>query len=340
MPRYIPYPESITDAAACETHILRITDNQLVVCAFLRVYNLVMVSDAKIKCFLAAASTESFSAAAAKLYISQQAVSKHISDLEKDFGVRLFMRDRRHVSLTSEGRRAAEWFSAQEAAYETFLAELRGPGGAPMASEIRAGYQNWMDFGKAPTHALEKLKKDYPGIVLSAERYAPSGLLEKLAEGNLDMILIHQRFISGKAPELVSVSLFDTPISLVCSEDNQTLTTAKSFADFFGSPMLIDRLDGESDNDAVARAAAEAKRFGFEPGEIMVVPNRDSVYEEAGLDRGIFFGSDRTLVPESAHLVKFPTGRSDTICAIRLRSNKKRRVTRFIERLCEEYGQA
>jgi LysR family carnitine catabolism transcriptional activator len=53
--------------------------------------------------FVCLADTQSFRRAAERLRLSQSAVSAHIRDLERQFGVPLVHRTTRHVSLTAEG---------------------------------------------------------------------------------------------------------------------------------------------------------------------------------------------------------------------------------------------
>ncbi|MBY8861843.1 LysR family transcriptional regulator [Nocardia sp. CA2R105] len=53
--------------------------------------------------FVAVAEKLNYSAAARGLYISQQALSRIIQQLERDVGVRLFDRTTRSVSLTPAG---------------------------------------------------------------------------------------------------------------------------------------------------------------------------------------------------------------------------------------------
>src|SRR5713226_8890080 len=50
------------------------------------------------------AETGNFRRAAERLRVSQPAVSAHIRDLERHFGVPLVHRTTRHVSLTAEGK--------------------------------------------------------------------------------------------------------------------------------------------------------------------------------------------------------------------------------------------
>ena len=62
------------------------------------------MEDFRLKIFMTVAAEGSFTKAAAKLGVSQPAVSQNISELEKTTGVRLFERLRGEVVLTDQGR--------------------------------------------------------------------------------------------------------------------------------------------------------------------------------------------------------------------------------------------
>ncbi|MDR0925830.1 MAG: LysR family transcriptional regulator [Hungatella sp.] len=57
----------------------------------------------QLEAFVCVAEEKSFSAAAKKLYLTQPTVSAHISSLEKELGVRLFVRTTKDVELSQEG---------------------------------------------------------------------------------------------------------------------------------------------------------------------------------------------------------------------------------------------
>ena len=63
-----------------------------------------MLEDFRLKVFMTVAQEGSFTKAAAKLDISQPAVSQHISELERTTGVKLFERLHGEVVLTDQGR--------------------------------------------------------------------------------------------------------------------------------------------------------------------------------------------------------------------------------------------
>lgn len=64
-----------------------------------------MISRQHIRQFLATVDTGSFSRAASSVGVSQPTLSAGIAELERQIGARLFVRERRHVRLTSAGNR-------------------------------------------------------------------------------------------------------------------------------------------------------------------------------------------------------------------------------------------
>ena len=66
------------------------------------------MDDFRLKVFIAAARTLSFTRAAEQLYISQPAVSKHVGELESRYKVQLFTRRGSHLELTDAGRTMLE----------------------------------------------------------------------------------------------------------------------------------------------------------------------------------------------------------------------------------------
>ena len=61
-----------------------------------------------VRYFVAVAEELHFGRAAARLYVSQPALSRQIRKLEDQVGERLLVRDSRHVALTARGERFQE----------------------------------------------------------------------------------------------------------------------------------------------------------------------------------------------------------------------------------------
>ena len=59
----------------------------------------------QLEAFVEVAESESFSKAAKKLFLTQPTVSAHISSLEKELDVRVFVRNTKEVALSEEGQK-------------------------------------------------------------------------------------------------------------------------------------------------------------------------------------------------------------------------------------------
>src|SRR4051794_27907595 len=74
-----------------------------------------MLVEARLRAFAAVARRRSFSGAAAELYVSQPAVSKHVASLEAELGKQLVVRGSRGATLTPAGELLADYVLRAEA---------------------------------------------------------------------------------------------------------------------------------------------------------------------------------------------------------------------------------
>ena len=84
-----------------------------------------MIEDSRLKIFRAVVEEESFTLAAARLGISQPAVSQNIAELEKAVGRKLFVRNRYTVRLNADGVAFNEYASQIEYWYSVLNAAFR-----------------------------------------------------------------------------------------------------------------------------------------------------------------------------------------------------------------------
>ncbi|WP_228785049.1 LysR family transcriptional regulator [Nocardia cyriacigeorgica] len=146
-----------------------------------------MVELRQLEYFVAVADEGGFGRAAQRLSIVQSAVSQQISRLEREFGVPLFDRSRRHVQLTGAGTR--------------LLAEARIVLAAAqrmrdVAADVAAGRDGVLRLGTVHTpgnriyHALNELAATAPRLRVVPKRLPPAERLAAVRSGELDAALV------------------------------------------------------------------------------------------------------------------------------------------------------
>lgn len=183
--------------------------------------------------FLEVAEQQSFSNAAKSLHISQPALSRYILDLEKHFGVKLFKRMPKQITLTYAGERyfyhaktISERIKELDREMNEVAALLKGRINVGM---IRSGRQlslseNIKIFKKMhpdiTLHISEQLSKDLELGVLNglydiafiSEPLKPHGLKFKLLDENYTLLMIpkgHPKIIHAEKRELLPYPWID-----------------------------------------------------------------------------------------------------------------------------------
>ena len=138
----------------------------------------------QLRYFLTTLNEGSFSSAADKHRLTQQAISKSISRLEQELGTKLFLRDGHQLKPTAVGKmlaKHAQMIDAESRRFQRHLGELLGS----TAGELR--------IGAGPTAArrlvaetVRRLLNDEPGIHISVSAGTTRSMAPQLKRGELD----------------------------------------------------------------------------------------------------------------------------------------------------------
>ena len=144
-----------------------------------------------IACFLEAARSKGFSRAAAKLYFTQQTVSKQVAALEKELGVALFLRSGSGLTLTKAGQYYFTLF--QNSLYNRELVRQRIRVHDELHSgDIRIGCSEWIDPYREIYPAILKFREEAPEIRISFSLFRNEQLLKEMREGALDIAIFSE----------------------------------------------------------------------------------------------------------------------------------------------------
>jgi DNA-binding transcriptional LysR family regulator len=165
--------------------------------------------------FLAVAEELHFSRAAARLNISQPALSNQIHKLEQTLGADLFVRTGRLVELTPAGRALLEEAPQALAAVER-AAEHTRLAGAGIAGTVRLGYTPVASFETLGT-LLAAVENDNPNMTVVAKEVYSAESPGHVLAGDLDVgVALHPWPMRGVRRELLRIE----PLALLLGKDH------------------------------------------------------------------------------------------------------------------------
>lgn len=142
--------------------------------------------------FCAAVRYDGITEAAKKLFVSQPAVSGAIKELEKEFSVKLFTRNRNRLLLTEEGRRFYERAEALLKEVETAKYQLQDLGTAP--TSLTVGIPPLWGSSFFPD-LLHDFNARFPNIRLTFYEYGSAKAATLVQEDELDVALVNMSHV-------------------------------------------------------------------------------------------------------------------------------------------------
>lgn len=230
--------------------------------------------------FNTVAESQNISHAAKRLFISQPAVSKSITNLEENLGVTLFIRTSRGVKLTKEGLTLYEYTK------NAFELLRHGEESIHRIRELGIGH---LQIGTSTTLCkylllpyLNPFVKEYPHIKITIENQSSYQTLEKLEKGTLDIGLVAKPE-NKKDFHFYSLGQIEDIFVATNSYLNH-LSLRENSSDIFSTAniMLLDK-------ENVSRKYIEDyfKARQIEPKHILEVGNMDLLIEFAKTSLGV-----------------------------------------------------
>src|SRR6266852_5654078 len=143
----------------------------------------------QIKAFVAIAETGTFTAGAARVHVTQAAVSMQIRQLETETGAKLFIRAPRRVILTEAGEKLLERAYVILREHDAALEELAALTGAHRG-RLRIGSASAMVSADPLPQILRELRKSHPGVETSVPSGTSEALVRQVLAGELDAAFV------------------------------------------------------------------------------------------------------------------------------------------------------
>jgi DNA-binding transcriptional LysR family regulator len=143
----------------------------------------------QLKAFIAIFETGTFTAGAARVHVTQAAISMQIKQLEREVGAKLFIRAPRRVHLTEAGEALLERARAILREHDAALAEITELAGA-VRGRLRVGSASAMVAADPLPRILKELRGLHPRADVSISSGTSESLVRQILANELDMAFV------------------------------------------------------------------------------------------------------------------------------------------------------
>lgn len=300
------------------------------------------MNDTQIQCFLITCSTLNYTRTAEIMNYSPQAVSKIMTSLEGELGVKLFTRSKndRSLSLSPAGKYYADTLKKTDTEKDHAIGDIRGWYNW-ISGQFRLGITEWVDSsGKELTDALMSFKAENPKLAFTAVCNDNDSLYNELVQGNLDAVIISSRH-ARPTKDVGITPLAKENLRLIAPESvchsSKELDSSCWGATYVERPMC-----GFSNSEFILVTNKRLKREGLHPNGIQMMPTVMSINAALMVADCITIGDIRF-----GHQIKVPkihfydlcghNGNSELCCMWSIR-NENPNLEIFIKHLQKEFG--
>lgn len=220
-----------------------------------------------IRYFLTLAKCLNFTQAASQYHISQTAMSRYISSLEQQLGVKLFTRSSRTVELTEAGRIFAEGMERILSEYSV-LVEHTQDAANRFQGHIKVGIGIY-EYANTEMYFSSFLKM-YSDIKIDIFQYSYSVLTQKFRENELDLIialdLVREEF---HQEEILAAELFESENVLVLAENKALQYRDIPVEEILKQEYLVTNCEDEGPSSMKMLDALMRRDIGFMPEHII-----------------------------------------------------------------------
>lgn len=247
------------------------------------------MTERQIHTFLLAAEVGSIARTAELLYISQPAVSKHLSQLEDELNIKLFERSRTGLSITPGGQLLYDFFQK----YNTNLAQALEEARTANRKEInllRVGSREGWNIASFFQRTVEVFHERYPEISISLNVLREDKLIDLVLNSKLDFIITTKQYLKQRR-DLSCHELCTLTCGLLYSANHILASKHDLSVQDFKNDTFWVISENSQENHMISIVKDRCKSMGFAP-QIAIAPSVASAYSMIQSNRGVI------LVPE------------------------------------------
>ena len=225
----------------------------------------------QLRYFLVLGEELHFRRAAARLHLSQPALSRAVQQLEGVLGFALFQRDNRNVALTPAGRQYLDGCQSMLATLDMTTARAQRTAKGDIG-QVRIGYTDIAVAGILP-NVVRSFRSTYPDITIAANHGCSQAQIDDLEADRLDVGFLTGPW-SREGYETWTVQT-DAFVAVLPERHRLVLKPELSLTDFVNEPFVMGepRFWGHFD----AHLQALCRTVGFEPRVVQYASNNEGI---------------------------------------------------------------
>lgn len=182
--------------------------------------------------FLAVCEQNSFRRAAETCFVSQQAISKSLANLEQELGVQLFVRSSDGAALTEAGRLLEQQVRPHLNERDEILLRLRGFHAQP---QLRIGYFMGL-LQELPPHFFSVFQQQHPETQLHFHSYTDNERSRSYRNYDCDLVITTSPLSSS---DFVQLAYAESEIGAILARQNPLAQKhSLTLADLKGVPLI------------------------------------------------------------------------------------------------------
>lgn len=217
--------------------------------------------------FLEAAQCLNFTEAAKRMYVSQQAMTWHISALEKELNVTLFVRSTRAVQLTPVGIYLRDQFSRISDEMSVIVERARKMS-TEQLSCLRVGFYHGLSRQRVVLPILTGLRQQCPDTYFDIQVLDMTELRNRLLDGKVDLA-VTMTDAATAWPGVQTVRLRSYPFGIYLAKDHPLLEAGFSWEGLRSISYLTTEHPGALSGEGRRRS---------QPMWLQKLPCRDTLY--------------------------------------------------------------
>lgn len=273
------------------------------------------MNDLQIDYFMAVATNLSFTKTAEELYVSQPAISRQISLLEKELGTRLFRRNNQKTELTESGKLYFDLFGKYKAEFintKMLASQIDGLS----KNVIRVGFLEGWDLSEIVPEMIRRYKEKYPDSEVIINCCGVKEITTSLLTDSMDIAVTmknsvekHLGMVARDAAEIGKILIFSAHNSHA-GMDGLTLGDFRDET-FLAPWEIVDKM-------IIEATATYTRPYGFVP-EIRFLKNHESTITCVRNDMGVMIADEWVWAKDADDLRWIPIPSTDVIATVRMR---------------------